>query len=259
MKLVRFRTPTATRFGRLAGDRVRELDGDPLVDPRETGRVYSLNQVHLLAPVRPGKIVGIGRNYRDHALEMGGEPPPWPDIFLKPSTAVIGPGDAIEIPAASARVEIEAELAVVVGRPLRDATVAAAREAVFGYTIVNDVTARDLQRADRTWTRGKGHDTFAPLGPCIVTDLDPAALTIEGYINGERKQFAPTAEMIHDVFELLAYVSRVMTLEPGDVLATGTPQGVSPIAPGDVVEIVIEGIGRLRNPVIARAAPPMGE
>lgn len=254
MKLVRFQLAGAIRFGSLEGDRVRDLGANLMAGPS-----FSLEEVKLLAPVTPGKIIGIGRNYREHALEMGGEPPPWPDIFLKPPSAVIGPGDAIEIPAASSRVEIESELAVVLGKPLRDASLEQAREAVLGYTIVNDVTARDLQRSDRTWTRGKGHDTFAPLGPCIATDLDPATLTIEGYINGERKQFAPTSKMIHNVFEVLVYISRIMTLLPGDVVATGTPQGVSPIVPGDVVEIVIDGIGRLQNPVIARVQPPLGE
>jgi 2-keto-4-pentenoate hydratase/2-oxohepta-3-ene-1,7-dioic acid hydratase in catechol pathway len=256
VKLVRFQHAGVIHFGSLEDDRVRDLGANRIVSRQESGQSYLLNEVKLLAPLIPGKIVGIGRNYRDHALEMGGEPPPWPDIFLKPPSAVIGPGDAIEIPAASSNVEIEAELAVVLGKPLRDASLEQARAAVFGYTIINDVTARDLQRGDRTWTRGKGHDTFAPLGPCIATDPDPAALVVEGYINDERKQFAPTSEMIHDVFELLAYVSRIMTLLPGDVVATGTPQGVSQIVPGDVVEIVIAGIGRLKNPVIARVAPP---
>jgi len=255
MKLVRFLSAgNEIRVGSLEGDRIRDMGLDLFAENRVYGHVYNLAKVKLLAPVIPGKIVGIGHNYREHALEMGSEPPEWPDIFLKPSTAVIGPGEAIEIPAASRQVEIESELAVVVNRPLRDATVAEAAAAVLGYTIINDVTARDLQRNDRTWTRGKAHDTFAPLGPCIVTDLDPANLLIEGFVNKERRQEARTSDMLHSVPELLAYVSGVMTLLPGDVMATGTPRGVTPIVPGDVVEIVIEGIGRLRNPVAARGA-----
>jgi len=257
MKLVRFRTHNdEIRIGSLEGDRIRDLGEDLFSGHHVFGHVYQVSKVKLLAPVIPGKIVGIGHNYRDHALEMGREPPPWPDIFLKPSTSVIGPDDMIELPATSTRVEIESELAVVIGKPLRDASVEEAAAAVLGYTIVNDVTARDFQRNDRSWTRGKAHDTFAPLGPCIVTDLDPTDLLIEGYINNERKQHARTSEMQRGVAELLAFVSGIMTLLPGDVLATGTPKGVSQIVPGDVVEIVIEGIGRLRNSVGERGAGP---
>jgi 2-keto-4-pentenoate hydratase/2-oxohepta-3-ene-1,7-dioic acid hydratase in catechol pathway len=253
MKLVRFRSQSGQiRVGSLEGDRIRDMGMDMFTTRPVYGHTYHLAKVTLLAPVIPGKIVGIGHNYRDHALEMGREPPVWPDIFLKPATSVIGPDDAILIPAASNRVEIESELAVVVGRTLRDATPEEAAAGVLGYTIINDVTARDLQRNDRTWTRGKAHDTFAPLGPCIVTGLDPADLLIEGYVNKERKQAARTSDMLHNVRELLAHVSEIMTLLPGDVVATGTPQGVCRIEAGDTVEIVIEGIGRLRNPVRAR-------
>lgn len=257
MKLVRFLTHSdEIRIGSLEGDRIRDLGTDLFSGHHVFGHVYQVAKVKLLAPVIPGKIVGIGHNYRDHALEMGREPPPWPDIFLKPSTSVIGPDDTIEIPGTSTRVEIESELAVVVGKTLRDASVEEAAAGVLGYTIINDVTARDFQRNDRTWTRGKAHDTFAPLGPCIVTDLDPSDLLIEGYINKERRQHARTSAMEHGVTELLAYVSSIMTLLPGDVLATGTPKGVSQIVAGDVVEIVIEGIGRLRNTVADRGADP---
>ncbi|HPM76455.1 MAG TPA: fumarylacetoacetate hydrolase family protein [bacterium] len=252
MKIVRYETANSVRIGRLENDKIRDMGADLFSHVQVFGQVHSVDKVRLLAPVIPGKIVGIGLNYRDHALEMGRDAPSWPDIFLKPSTAVIGPEDVIELPAASKRVEIEAELAVVVGRPLRDASVEEAATAILGYTIINDVTARDLQRNDRTWTRGKGHDTFAPLGPCIVTDLDPADLLVEAYVNKERVQYARTSMMIHSVPELLAYVSSVMTLLPGDVVATGTPAGVSAIKPGDLVEVVIEGIGRLRNTVDER-------
>ncbi|MHA1569652.1 MAG: fumarylacetoacetate hydrolase family protein [Alphaproteobacteria bacterium] len=256
MKIVRYETTSAIRIGRLEGDKVRDMGADLFSHVQVFGHMHSLDRVRLLAPVIPKKIIGVGLNYRDHALEMGREAPEWPDIFLKPSTAVIGPEDAIELPAASKQVDIEAELAVVVGKQLRDATIEEAASAVLGYTIINDVTARDLQRNDRTWTRGKAHDTFAPLGPCVVTDLDPSDLLIESYVNKEQRQNSRTSLMLHPVPELLAYISTVMTLEPGDVVATGTPQGVSQIHPGDLVEIVIEGIGRLRNPVVERSRQP---
>ena len=256
MKLVRYETANAVRIGRLESDKIRDMGADLFSHVQVFGHVHSLEKVRLLAPVIPRKIVGIGLNYRDHALETGRQPPEWPDIFLKPSTSVIGPDDAIELPASSQRIEIEAELAVVIGRSLRDATLEEAARAVLGYTCFNDVTARDLQRNDRTWTRGKAHDTFAPLGPCIVTDLDPSDLLVESYVNKERKQNARTSLMLHSVPELLAYVSTVMTLEPGDIVATGTPAGVSQIKAGDVAEVVIEGIGRLRNPVVDHAQTP---
>lgn len=255
MKLVRYETANSVRIGRLEGDKIRDMGADLFSHVQVFGHVHSVDKVRLLAPVIPGKIVGIGLNYRDHALETGRDVPAWPDIFLKPSTAVIGPDDVIELPAASNRVEIEAELAVVLGHLLRDATVEEAAMAILGYTIINDVTARDLQRNDRTWTRGKGHDSFAPLGPCIVTDLDTSDLLVEAYINKKRVQYARTSLMLHSVPELLAYVSSVMTLLPGDVVATGTPAGVSAIKPGDLVELVIEGIGRLRNTVAERRRP----
>ena len=256
MKIVRYETQNNVRIGWLEGDKIRDMGADLFSHVQVFGQIHSLDKVRLLAPVIPKKIVGVGLNYRDHALEMGRQPPEQPDIFLKPSSAVIGPEQAIELPAASNRVEIEAELAVVVGHVLRDATVEEAASAILGYTCINDVTARDLQRNDRTWTRGKAHDTFAPLGPCIVTDLDPSDLLIESFVNKEKKQDARTSMMLHGVPELLAYISSVMTLEPGDVVATGTPAGVAQIEEGDLVEIVIEGIGRLRNPVVERTRAP---
>jgi 2-keto-4-pentenoate hydratase/2-oxohepta-3-ene-1,7-dioic acid hydratase in catechol pathway len=254
MKIVRFAAGDTARFGVVDGDRVRDA-GTNLFDLRPAGGAsHPVRDLKLLAPLAPGKIIGIGRNYREHALEMGAEPPPWPDIFLKPPSAVIGPDEAIELPPQSSHVDIEGELGVVVGRPLRDATPDEAVRAIFGLTAINDVTARDLQFSDRTWTRGKGFDTFAPLGPCVVTELDWSDLLLESFINGERKQSARTSAMLHSPPALLAYVSTVMTLMPGDVIATGTPAGVSPIVPGDLVEIEIEGLGRLRNPVKLRPA-----
>ena len=256
MKIARYQLGHSVRIGRLEGDGVRDMGTDLFAHLQVFGQTHTLDQVKLLAPLVPRKIVGIGNNYFEHAREMGHEPPAQPDIFLKPGTAVIGPDDAIEIPAVSQQVELEAELAVIVGRTLRDATVEEAAIAVLGYTCINDVTARDLQRSDRTWARGKGHDTFAPLGPFIATNLDPGNLLIESYVNGVRKQYARTRQMLQNVPQLLSYISSIMTLEPGDVVATGTPAGVARIQPGDVVEVVIEGIGSLRNPVVARGASP---
>lgn len=252
MIVLRFLAADGPHYGALDGELVQDLGANPQPGQEAIGPPLPLASLTLLAPVIPSKIVGIGRNYREHAIEMGGEPPAWPDIFIKPSTCVIGPDQPIELPAASRQVEIESELAVVIGGLLRDATPEQAANAIFGYTIINDVTARDLQRADRTWARGKGHDTFAPLGPWVVTELDASDLLIEGFINRERKQSARTSTMIHQPAALLSYISQVMTLLPGDVVATGTPAGVSQILPGDVVEIVIEGIGKLRNPVVPR-------
>lgn len=200
---------------------------------------------------RPGKIVAVGRNYAEHAREHGAEVPAEPLLFLKPPSAVIGDGDTIVLPPQSARVEHEGELVAIVGARLDHASPEAALAAVAGYTCGNDVTARDLQHSDSQWTRAKGFDTFAPLGPAVVV-ADPAGLTITTRVNGEVRQQARTAEMVRGVGELLAYISGVMTLEPGDAVFTGTPAGVGPLRDGDVVEVEIDGIGVLRNPVRAR-------
>lgn len=226
--------------------------GAPWAGGDETDRLVPVERCKLLAPVVPGKIVGIGRNYRAHAAELGNEVPSEPLIFLKPPSALIGPDEPIVLPASSERVEHEGELAVVIGHRLRHATdVAGALACVFGWTAANDVTARDLQRRDVQFTRAKGFDTFCPLGPAIVTALDPDDLGLEVRVNGARRQHARTSAMVFDVGTLLAFVSRVMTLEPGDVLLTGTPEGTGPLRAGDVVEVEIERIGTLRNPVVA--------
>ncbi len=236
---------------------VAELSGHPFGvgedDIRFTGRRHQLDDVRLLAPVLPSKIVAIGRNYADHAREMGGEPPAEPVIFLKPSTSVIGPGDPIGRPAVlSERVDFEGELAVVIGRLCRDVPPERAPEVVFGYTCANDVTARDLQRRDGQWARAKGFDTFCPLGPWIETALSPADLDLTTTVNGAVRQQSRTSLLLHDVTALIAYVSAVMTLLPGDVLLTGTPAGVGALEKGDEVAVTIEGIGTLRNPVVDR-------
>ena len=236
---------------------VAELLGHPFGigdEPvRLTGSRYPLADVRLLAPVLPSKVIAIGKNYADHVREMGGEPPPEPVIFLKPSTAVIGLRDPIVYPAElSERVDFEGELAVVIGRLCRQVPAARVPEVIFGYTCANDVTARDLQARDGQWARAKGFDTFCPLGPWIQTDLDPADLELTTVVNGEIRQNARTSQLMHDVTSLITYVSAVMTLLPGDVLLTGTPAGVGPLKEGDEVSVSIENIGTLTNGVINR-------
>ncbi len=223
-----------------------------------------LSEGRLLAPVRPGKIVCIGRNYVAHAAELGNTVPGRPLLFLKPGTAVVGPGDTILLPPDSQRVEHEAELAVVIGRRARHLDPHTALDAVLGYTCLNDVTARDLQRSDTQFARGKGFDTFCPLGPWIETELDPSDVRVTCAVNGTLRQDGRTSLMAFDVATLLATISRVMTLEPGDVIATGTPAGVGPLLQGDVVRVQIEGIGVLENPVaedpdVPRRAPPISQ
>ncbi len=217
---------------------------------RLTGSRYPLADVRLLAPVLPSKVVAIGRNYADHAAELGNEIPDDPIIFLKPSTAVVGPRDPIVYPAQlSERVDFEGELAVVIGRLCRQVPPERVGEVIFGYTCANDVTARDLQAKDGQWARAKGFDTFCPLGPWIETDIDPADLELTTIVNGEIRQNSRTSLLLHDVTALVAYVSAVMTLLPGDVLLTGTPAGVGPLKDGDEVSVTIESIGTLTNGV----------
>jgi 2-keto-4-pentenoate hydratase/2-oxohepta-3-ene-1,7-dioic acid hydratase in catechol pathway len=258
VRIARFTVDDRQVFGVVAGDPGAEVlavvEGDPLYTPlRPTGEHLPLSEVKLLTPVIPrSKVVGIGRNYADHAAELGNEVPAEPLIFLKPNTSVCSPGDPIRYPRQSTEVHFEGELAAVIGRPCWDLPAARAAEAIFGYTVANDVTARDLQRADPQWTRAKGFDSFCPLGPWIVTDLDVSDLAITTELNGELKQAARTAAMVHKVPDLIAYISSVMTLLPGDVILTGTPAGVGPMKPGDEVSVSVEGIGTLTNPVIAR-------
>jgi 2-keto-4-pentenoate hydratase/2-oxohepta-3-ene-1,7-dioic acid hydratase in catechol pathway len=206
----------------------------------------------LLAPILPTKVVCVGKNYADHVKEMGGEAPADPVIFLKPSTSVIGPTAAIKLPPESSRVDYEGELAAVVGRPCRDVPAARAKDVLLGYTIANDVTARDQQQADGQWTRAKGHDTFCPLGPWIDTTITPEDLTLRTELDGEVKQSSRTSLLLHDVPTLVEWISRVMTLLPGDVILTGTPAGVGPMTPGQTVSVTVGGIGTLTNPVTAR-------
>lgn len=214
-----------------------------------TGERIPLADVTLLAPVIPrSKVVCIGKNYHDHAAEMGGEAPAEPLMFLKPNTSVIGPNDVIVRPTSlSSQTDYEGELAVVIGRIAKNVPAERAGEYIFGYTVANDVTARDLQRTDGQWSRAKGFDTFCPVGPVIETDLDVSAATITTRVNGEVRQQGPVSDMIHDIPTLVAYASAVFTLLPGDLILTGTPAGIGSFVAGDVVEVEIDGIGVLRN------------
>ena len=251
MKIVRFSHEESIRYGIVDEAELVVLEGDPMFAGfGTTGERVPLGEVSLLAPVIPrSKVVCVGKNYHDHAAEMGGEAPAEPLLFLKPNTSVVGPGDAIVRPPQSSRTDFEGELVVVIGRIAKNVPAASALDYVFGYTLGNDVTARDLQRSDGQWTRAKGFDTFCPLGPAIETDFDPATATLQTRVNGEVKQSAPLTDMIHSVADIIAYASAVFTLLPGDVIMTGTPAGIGPIVAGDVVEVEIAGLGVLRSPV----------
>ncbi|WP_314647122.1 fumarylacetoacetate hydrolase family protein [uncultured Microbacterium sp.] len=256
MKIARFAHDDAILFGIVDDKDLVVLSGDPLYAGYEpTGDRVPIADAVLLAPVIPrSKVVCVGKNYHDHAAEMGGEAPAEPLLFLKPNTSVIGPGDAIVRPALSQQTEFEGELAVVIGKLAKNVTAENALDHVLGYTIANDVTARDLQRADGQWTRAKGFDTFCPLGPTISTDFDPADAVLQTRVNGEVRQKAPLSDMIHSVAEIIAYASAVFTLLPGDVILTGTPAGVGAFEAGDTVEVEITGLGILRS-AVRDAAP----
>ena len=229
---------------------VAAIDGHPFGPIQFTGDRWALPDVRLLSPFLPSKVVALGRNYAEHARELGNEAPETPLIFLKPSTSVIGEGDAIRLPASSEEVHHEGELAVVIGTPARHVAPENALEHVFGYACANDVTARDQQRADGQFTRAKGYDSFCPLGPWVETVLDPSDLRVVTRVNGEVRQDGRTSQMIHDIRTQIAFVSAIMTLLPGDVILTGTPAGVGPIVAGDTVSVEIEGVGTLTNPVV---------
>jgi 2-keto-4-pentenoate hydratase/2-oxohepta-3-ene-1,7-dioic acid hydratase in catechol pathway len=263
MRIARFSVDDEVKFGLVEGEgeqpeslEVAEILGHPFGPVQVTQRRWPLSRVRLLAPVLPSKVIGIGRNYAEHAAELGNEAPGKDDpavVFLKPSTSVIGPADAIQYPlGVSFDVQHEAELAVVIGRMCRQVPQARVPDVVLGYTCGNDVTARDLQRAENQWGRAKGFDTFCPLGPWIETELDPADLAITCTVDGELRQAGRTAQMTRSVADLVSYVSEAMTLLPGDVILTGTPAGVGPIVVGQQVSVGIEGIGNLTNRVVAR-------
>lgn len=255
MRIARFTTGDDPAYGLVdgAGRKIAEITGDPLYTKIElTGDTHDVEDVRLLAPVIPrSKVIGIGKNYADHAAEMGGEAPAEPLMFLIPNTAVVGPGDPVVIPGFVTEVSYEGELAVVIGRVCKDVAVEDVKSVIFGYTCANDVTARDLQRGDGQWARAKGIDTFCPLGPWIETDLDPMDQSILTRLDGEVVQDGTSADMIHGVAELVAHASRAFTLLPGDVILTGTPAGVGPVVAGQRVEVEIGEIGVLSNPFVA--------
>lgn len=253
MKIARFECGGVVRYGAVdpAEGKIREIAGGPFDGAGETGVVLRLDAVRLLAPVVPGKIVAVGLNYRDHAREMGKKIPEEPLLFLKASSALNDPDGEIVYPPQSRRVDHEAELAVVIGRTAKNVGERSAGSYILGYTCINDVTARDLQAKDVQYTRAKGFDTFAPLGPWIETDLDPSAVPVRCFVNGEARQNGNTREMGASVYRLVEYISSVMTLYPGDVIATGTPPGVGSLRVGDVVTVEVGGIGALTNRVVA--------
>ena len=256
MRIARFTTGEDPAYGLVdgAGEKIAEITGDPLYTKIElTGDTHLVEDVRLLAPVIPrSKVIGIGRNYADHAAEMGTDVPSEPLMFLIPNTAVVGPGDPVVIPPQTSEVSYEGELAVVIGRMCKDVEPEDVARVVYGYTCADDVTARDLQRGDGQWARAKGFDTFCPLGPWIETDLDVGDLSIVTRRDGEVVQDGTTADMVHGVAALVSYASRAFTLLPGDVILTGTPAGVGPVVAGQRVEVEIEGIGTLSNPFVAR-------
>lgn len=256
MRIARFTVADRIAYGIVEGDfadeaslTVNAIDGHPFAPFERTSVRLALAEVRLLPPVLPNKVIGIGKNYADHAREMGVEAPMTPVIFLKPSTSVVGPGESIVLPVQSARVEFEGEIAVVIGRLAKDVPPGRVDDVILGYTCANDVTARDLQRSDGQWTRAKGFDSFCPLGPWISSGIDGKGLSVQTEVNGEARQSAPASSMVHSITDLVVFVSSVMTLIPGDVILTGTPAGVGPLADGDRVEVAVEGVGVLRNRV----------
>ncbi|MGD8814320.1 MAG: fumarylacetoacetate hydrolase family protein [Anaerolineales bacterium] len=253
MRILRFRKgpESPPMWGWLAEDRIGMLDGSPFTEFRRGEAHLTLESVELLAPVQPSKIVCVGKNYVAHAAEFDSEVPELPLLFLKPPSSVIGPGKTIILPPQSERVEHEAELAIVIGQRGRWISPSDISEHILGYTVANDVTARDLQFKDDQWTRGKGFDTFCPLGPWIETELDPADVMLTCLVNGQLRQMASTRDMVFPVTQLVGFISSVMTLEPGDVILTGTPAGVGPLVDGDEVSVEIESVGTLVNSVRA--------
>ena len=250
MRYYRIAGTAGPSWAREDGERFRLVSGDPFSGTTDGSATVSRDEARLLPPVTPSKIVAIGLNYKDHAAERGKPLPAEPLIFLKPPSAVIGPGETIRRPGWAGRVDHEAEMGIVIGRAAHDLpSPEAARGHVLGALCVNDVTARELQDKDVQFTRAKGFDTFCPLGPCIATGLDLGNLEVVGRVNGAVRQRSRTDQLIFDAFHLVWFVSRVMTLLPGDIISTGTPAGIGPLASGDVVEVEVEGVGVLRNPV----------
>ncbi|WP_410869962.1 fumarylacetoacetate hydrolase family protein [Nocardia sp. A7] len=256
MRLGRVASPDGVAFVSIEGDGsdavAKEIAEHPFGTPTFTGRSWPLADIRLLAPILASKVICIGKNYAAHAAEMGGEAPVDPVIFIKPNTSIVGPNASIILPPSSSQVDYEGELAVVIGRPCKDVSAAKAAEVILGYTVANDVTARDQQRHDGQWTRAKGYDTFCPLGPWIETALDPSDLEITTEVDGEVRQRSRTSLFLHDIPKIIEWISSVMTLLPGDVILTGTPEGVGPLQAGQNVSVTVEGIGTLTNPVATK-------
>ncbi len=250
MKIARVRHQGRVSYALIEGDEALFLKGFPAPEPIPVGERVPLEETVLLAPCTPSKIIALGLNYKDHAQELGLPLPQEPLIFLKPPSALIGPGEKIVLPTQSKRVDYEGELAVVIGRRAKDVSLEEALDYVLGYTCFNDVTARDLQKRDGQWTRAKSFDTFAPCGPWIETSIDPTNLKIETFLNGEKRQSSSTRELVFSVPEIISFISQIMTLWPGDIIATGTPPGIGPLKSGDTIEISIQHVGKLTNQVL---------
>ena len=263
MRIVRFTPPQGSKlgsdphFGVMENEKtIRAIASDPLyAGIFKEDETFLLEDVRLLAPVIPrSKVVCVGKNYADHAAEMGGEVPEEPIIFIKPNTSVIGPNDIIQWPSSSERIDHEAELAVVISKICKEVPREKAKDVIFGYTVANDVTARDLQKKDGQWSRAKGFDTFCPIGPWIDTEFVPGTQLVTATVDGELKQSAPLSDMVFDVPFIIEFVTKVMTLLPGDVILTGTPSGIGPMNAGGEVEVAVEGLGSLKNKVSNRAS-----
>ncbi len=251
-KFIRFSYSGIPMYGLLTPEGIEIYDGAPWVGGRPTGLRTDSGKVTLLPPVEPGKIILVGLNYRAHVKESQSatEVPQNPVLFMKPTTALIGPHDSIVYPDFVDRVDYEAELAVVIGRQGRCISIDRSSDYIFGYTCLNDVTARKIQKQDGQWTRGKGFDTFCPIGPWVVRGIDAADLAVEAYLNGEQKQYGRTSDMIFSIPYLVQFISAAMTLMPGDIISTGTPQGIDPMQRGDTIEVRIEQIGSLVNTIV---------
>jgi len=250
MKLIRFRKEKELKYGAVEGDRVREIKGSVFSDYETSDKTFLISDIKIVAPCRPSKVIAVGLNYRSHAEELKMDIPEEPLIFMKPPTAVVGHEENIIFPSMAKRVDYEGELGVVIGKACRNVAARDACEYIVGYTCFNDVTARDLQKKDIQFTRSKSFDSFAPMGPFIETELDPDNTRIESFLNGEKKQSGSTRDLIFSVDYLVCFISRIMTLLPGDVIATGTPAGIGPMQVGDIVEVKIDGIGTLKNSVV---------
>lgn len=250
MKIVRAKHNDSTFYGVIDGQTVNRLAHEPYSDIEYTGISYALDEVTLLAPAEPSKIVAVGKNYKAHADEMGEGNPTEPLLFIKPNTCIVGNGDDVVYPEISKRLDYEGELGVVIGKTAKDVKKGESGNFIFGYTCLNDVTARDIQKSDPQWTRGKSFDTFCPIGPHIETELDAMNADISTRVNGEIKQDSNTRCMTHDIDTLICYITQCMTLLPGDIVATGTPEGIGSMQRGDTVEVEIKGIGVLKNRII---------